>query len=429
MSLINSLSSGTSGLASASKELAVVSDNLANSSTIGFKSSRAVFEETLSQSIVGGVGDVGLGSRVQAVQRMITQGAITNTGVTTDLALEGAGFFVVRGTVSGRAGNYFTRAGQFTVDRDGYLVNLQGLRVQGFNADAMGTVTSAFGDLVVGTALSQPRPTSTLTVRMNLSSDATAPANFSLANPSGTSNASTSVTVYDSIGAPHQVQVYFRRQPTGDWEWHATSDGGGITGGAAGTPEEIASGTLAFDTSGRLQSMTQSSDFNPLNADNPQALSFNFGDPLDPPTNGTGLLGITQFSAPSSTSFVGQDGWASGELAQVQIDKDGSINGVFTNGQSRTIGQVAVAAFGAADRLERMGGNVYAQTRASGEPSVGVAGEGGRGTIAAGALEQSNVDIGEQFVRMISAQRAFEANSKSITTADQLLSELIQMKR
>ncbi len=427
MSLLTSMSSGTTGLASASAELSVVSDNLANTNTVGFKAGRAAFEDALAQSIVGGTGDIGLGSRLQAVQRLVTQGAITNTGVSTDLALEGSGFFVVRGTVGGRTANYFTRAGQFTVDRDGFLVNVAGMRVQGFGADTTGTITSAFGDLLVGSATSQPRATTKLTFRSNLQADAATPAAWDPAQPSTTSNTSTSVTVSDSLGNSHQVQIYFRKASSGAWDWHAMTDGGGLTGGTAGVATEVASGTLSFDTSGRLTAQTQSSTFNPVNALNPQPLAFDFGDPIG--AGGTGLKGMTQFSAPSSTTFVGQDGWSAGELAQVQIDKNGVVNGVFTNGQSRAIGQVAVATFAAPDQLERMGQNVFSQTRASGEPAVGQAGDGGRGTIASGALEQSNVDIAEQFVRMIAAQRAFEANSKSITTADQLLSELIQMKR
>lgn len=427
MSLLTSMSTGTTGLASASAELSVVSDNLANTNTVGFKAGRAAFADALAQSIVGGTGDIGLGSRLQAVQRLVTQGAITNTGVSTDLALEGPGYFVVRGTVSGRTANYFTRAGEFTVDRDGFLTNVQGMRVQGYAADSTGAMTSTVGDLLVGSATSQPRATANLTFRSNLQADALVPDPWDPAQPSTTSNASTSVTVFDSLGSSHQVQVYFRKSGSGSWEFHALTDGGGLAGGSPGTATEIAAGTLSFDTTGKLTAETQAASFNPLNSVNPQPLAFDFGDPTD--LGGTGLRGMTQFSAPSATTYVGQDGWSAGELAQVQIDKNGVVNGVFTNGKSRAIGQVAVASFTAPEQLERMGQNVFAQTSASGEPAVGQAGTGGRGTIASGALEQSNVDIAEQFVRMIAAQRAFEANSKSITTADQLLSELIQMKR
>jgi flagellar hook protein FlgE len=200
-------------------------------------------------------------------------------------------------------------------------------------------------------------------------------------------------------------------------------------GGAAGTPTEIARGTIVFDTQGRLTSSTPAAGFSftPVGAVSPQPLAFDFGDPTA--TGGTGLAGISQFSGASAATFTGQDGWQSGQLTGIQFDKSGVVQGVFSNGQTRALGQVAVAVTPAADQMERIGGNLYAETRASGQPALGAAGLGGRGFVSAGTLEQSNVDIAEQFVRMIAAQRAFEANSKSITTADQLLSELIAMKR
>ncbi|GEJ56989.1 flagellar hook protein FlgE [Anaeromyxobacter diazotrophicus] len=428
MSLLTSLASGTSGLASASTELAVIGDNIANSNTVGFKAERAAFEDALAQTVIGGAGQIGLGSRLQAVQKLITQGALSNTGVSTDLALQGGGFFEVRGTTGdGRNGTYVTRAGQFTVDRTGFLVNLDGLRVQGYGADAAGNVTSAVGDLQVGNASSAPQPTTTISLKANLQSDAVIPAAWDPTQPAATSNFSTSVTIYDSLGKADQAQVYFRRSGAGTWEWHAVTDGSAVAGGTAGVPSEIAGGTLTFDSNGLLTAQTQASSFNPLNATAPQALAFNFGTPTG--AGGSGLDGITQFASASATTFVGQDGFAPGELTSVQIDKKGTVMGIFTNGQSRALGQVGVARVAAPDQLERVGGNLYALTPSSGDAVMGAAGDGGRAYISAGTLEQSNVDIAEQFVRMIAAQRAFEANSKTITTSDQLLSELIQMKR
>jgi len=433
MSLLTSMSSGTTGLASASAELSVISDNIANANTVGFKSGRAAFEDALAQSVVGGLGQVGLGSRLQAVQRILTQGALSNTGVNSDLALQGQGFFQVRGTASdGRVGNYLTRAGQFSVDRDGYMVNLDGLRVQGYPADGTGVLSANVGDLLVGNASSQAQPSQNVDVHGNLDVDAVVPAAFDPADPAGTSNFSTSVTVYDSLGRAHAVQVYFRHSataPASAWEWHAMTDGASMTGGTAGTPWQVAAGTMTFDTTGRLDTFAQtaaSNNFAPAGAA-AQVLSFDFGDPVA--AGGTGLSGFTQFSGASVTTFVGQDGWTSGMLTGIQIDKTGLISGIFTNGQMRPLGQVGVALVPAADQLERIGGNLYGETNVSGQPVLGVAGQGGRAFLASGALEQSNVDIAEQFVRMIAAQRAFEANSKSITTADQLLSELIAMKR
>ncbi len=415
MSLLTSLSSGTTGLASSSAELAVIGDNIANANTVGFKAERADFEDTLAQSVIGGAGQIGLGSRLQAVQKIITQGALTNTGVATDLALQGSGFFEVSGTASdGRTGTYVTRAGQFTVDRTGFLVNVDGMRVQGYPADAAGNVTTVLGDLQVGNASSAPLATSQVTLKANLQADAPIipAASWDPTNPSTTSNFSTSITAYDSLGASHQVQVYFQHTAAGTWAWHAMTAG-----------VEVNNGALAFDTSGNLTANPGATvTFTP-----PGAAALTFGIDMGDPA--TGDIGITQFASASATTFVGQDGFSSGQISSIQIDKSGIVNGVFTNGESRALGQVGVARVAAPDQLERVGGNLYAVTRSSGEAVMGAAGDGGRAFISAGTLEQSNVDIAEQFVRMIAAQRAFEANSKTITTSDQLLSELIQMKR
>ena len=180
---------------------------------------------------------------------------------------------------------------------------------------------------------------------------------------------------------------------------------------------------------GKLTAMTQASNFNPLGAVNPQPLAFDFGDPTGGTPAGTGLAGITQFAASSATAFTGQDGYAAGSLGSIQVDTAGRITGVFSNGQTRVLAQVAVAGFTADDQLLRVGGNLFEATPASGQPAIGVAGTGGRGSMVSGALEQSNVDLAGQFIRMIAAQRAFEANSKTISTADQLLQELIALKR
>ena len=432
MSLLTSLASGTSGLSSASSELSVVGDNIANANTIGFKAERAAFEDALAQNVIGGTGQIGLGSRLQSVQKMMTEGALQNTGISTDLALQGSGFFAVAGTTSdGRQGTYLTRAGQFSVDRNGYLVNLDGLRVQGFMADATGQTTSAVADMQVGNASAAPRATSLVTITANLDADATiipAATPFDPAQAAGTSNFATSANIYDSLGRDTQVQVYFRRTGEGTWDWHALVDASAADNAVNGVPVEVAGGTLAFDAQGRLQTTTQSAaTFDPAGAPPAQTLTFNLGDALD--QGGTGLAGVTQFASASATTFVGQDGYGSGQLSSIQIDRKGIVQGVFTNGQTRPLAQVAVARVTAPELLERAGGNLYAITRDSGDAVMGAAGDGGRAFIAAGTLEQSNVDIAEQFVRMIAAQRAFEANSKTITTADQLLSELIQMKR
>lgn len=429
MSLLTALTTGTAGLQANSTELSVVGDNIANTNTIGFKAGRAAFQDQLMQQLMGvnGGGQVGLGARLQAIQRIITQGALTTTGLATDLALDGSGFFVLKGQHAGIQGQFYTRAGQFTVDKDGYLTNLDGLRVQGFPNDTAGNAVGGLGDLQVGTATAAALPTQNITLRANLNADA-AIKTWDPTNPTTTSeNPPSTMTLYDSLGKPYAVSVYYTKTGAGTWEFHAMTDGANINGGTAGTPEEIASGTLTFDTDGKLQAVTQTSNFLPAGATSPQPLTFNLGD--DTASGGTGLAGITQFQGTTATTFTGQDGAPFGALTSVQINQKGEVMGAFTNGTTRVLGEVAVADFEAADRLERAGGNLLVESLASGQATVGSPAEGGRASIVAGALEQSNVDLAGEFVRMIAAQRGFQANSKTITTADQLLQELMQLKR
>jgi flagellar hook protein FlgE len=411
-------------------ELAVIGDNIANANTIGFKAGRAAFQDALLSQMIGapGGGQIGLGTRLQAIQQIITQGALTNTGLATDLALEGPGHFLLRGNHNGITGEFYTRAGQFTVDKDGYLVNLDSLRVQGYPADTRGVIQGGLGDLLVGTATASANPSTSISIKANLNADAVVPAlPFDVNDPVGTSNFSSSVTLYDSLGKAHTTDVYWVKTAAGAWDFHALTDGAGITGGTAGIPEDIASGSVTFDVEGRLVSVAQASNFNPVGATSPQPLVFDFGD--DTASGGTGLAGVTQFAGPSATTFTSQDGNAYGALSAVQINNRGEVVGSFTNGSLRVLGQVAVADFKATDKLQRLGGNLLLQTLDSGQPSVGAPASGGRASITAGALEQSNVDLANEFVRMIAAQRNFQANSKTITTADSLLAELMQLKR
>ncbi|MDP3502982.1 MAG: flagellar hook protein FlgE [Myxococcales bacterium] len=431
MSLLTSLNTGTSGLQAASQDLNVIGDNIANANTIGFKASRAAFQDALLQQVIGapGGGQLGLGTNLQTIQRLITQGALSSTGQVTDLAISGSGFFLTRGNYNGANGQYYTRAGQFSIDKTGYLVNPDALRLQGYPADASGNVQGTLGDLQVGNATELATPTSEIMMKAKL--DPNAPTfTFDPLNPAATSAFSAPVTVYDSLGQSYDVTVYWNRTATGAWDWHAmVPDGAVLTGGTAGQPAEIADGAMTFDTQGRLDTHTQTSNFNPLNAVNPQALTFNFGDDLT--SGGTGLEGVVQNIGGNGNelTFTNQDGYSAGSLASIQINNKGEVLGAFTNGRTRVLGQVAIADFEAADKLTRIGGNLLAESSDSGQPTIGAPSSGGRGAIAAGALEQSNVDLADQFVRMIGAQRSFQANSKTITTADQLLGELMQLKR
>lgn len=431
MSLMTALSSGASGLEGNSTELTVVGDNIANANTIGFKGSRTVFSDAIAQQLVGGTpnggGQRGMGVKMLMVQRILSQGAFTNTGNATDLAIEGNGYFVLRGNHNGTVGTFYTRAGQFTVDQTGYLVNLEGLKVQGYTADSAGVINSAtIGDMQVGNASAPPRATSSVTVRGNLQADATPPAAWNINSAGATSNFSVTVNVYDSLGKPAQIDVYFRKTANaGEWEWHALSDGKNITGGTSGQAFQVGNGMLTFNASGALVTKTEAVDFDPIGAVQNQALTFNFGT-----ASATGGLdGLTQFAAPSAASFLSQVGFTSGSLSRINIDAKGQVVGSFTNGQTRTLGQVVLGNFEAPDNLSRVGANLYTENTGSGTATIGAPATADRGGVVSGALEQSNVDIAQEFIRMISAQRGFQANSKTLTTADQLLAELMTIRR
>jgi flagellar hook protein FlgE len=429
MTLRNALNTGVSGLITEGRALGVVGDNVANLNTVGFKQSRAIFEDVLGGA-VGGGNAPGFGVRMARTQQIFAQGTLLNTDVPTDVALSGDGFFIVRGSVGGVEGSFYTRAGQTTVRNDGTLVNPQGLALQGYRANPDGTFSSLLGPIEVPTTTLPPRATTRLDVTANLDSTAATPAAaFDPLNPGPTSNFSTAMTVYDSLGTPHTVSVYYRRTAANTWEYHALANGGELTGGVAGRNTEIAAGTLAFTPSGALQSntVTAGGTVNFVGAVPAQPLAYNFGTSIA--AGGTGLDGVTQFGSPSSVGAQSQDGYAPGDLNAVRIDGDGTVNGIFTNGETIAIGRLAVAKFRSNDGLDRAGHNLWTATRDSGEPAVGSAGTGGRGSIVAGSLEQSNVEVTEQFVDLIAHQRAFQANSKTITTADQMLQELMNISR
>lgn len=444
MSLFSSLYVGASGLDATTTELGVVGDNIANSSTVGFKSASTVFADAMAQQLVGENGQEGLGVSVQAIQKNFSQGGFTTTGVSTNLAVQGNGLFVVKGNYAGEDGTYYTRNGQFTIDQNGYLTTLDGLQVQGLQADATGTVTSGLlGGLEIGNASAPAAATSSITIRGNLDQNAAAPPTFDPTTPQTTSNFNTSMTVYDSLGNPIQLNIYFSKTDaadtqagdSGDWTYHVVTDGknlatesDGVTAATPGKPTEVATGTLQFDSNGKLISNTTTvNGFNPLGATNPQPLTFDFGTGTG--AGGSGLDGLTQYGAASAVSFVTQEGSSSGSLSGISVGQDGTITGSFTNGQTRTLGQVILANFQAPDQLKRDGSTLYSEQPASGAPTLGAPATADRGSISAGTLEQSNVDISNEFVNMIAAQRNFEANAKTLQTADTLLSELMQLKR
>ena len=234
--------------------------------------------------------------------------------------------------------------------------------------------------------------------------------------------------MYDSLGAAHHVEVYFRSQGAGAWEFHAMVDGGELAGGTKGTLTEIANGTLAFNSAGALQQQTvaaSSADF--VNATPAQVINFTFGD--DIASGGTGLAGTTQFAGASSVNGLDIDGRSPGKLTDIVISDDGKIRGVFDNGDKIELAQVALADFANEQGLERTGDGLVTETAASGKPLIDVPGTGARGSVSSGALESSNVDLGNELVTLIAYQRAFQANAKTVTTADEMMNDVNNLKR
>ncbi len=431
MALYSALYSGMSGLATNGLAMSIVGDNLANLNTIGFKKSRANFQDMLGFSVVGPGTEsfVGRGSSVSEVEQVYTQGSFMNTGNGLDLAITGSGFFVVNGSSNGMSGNFYSRDGQFHVDNNGNLVNTSNMIIQGYNANESGNISSALGDLNFSSSTAAAKATAEIDIYANLDSSVDAiPAGFDVTDIDSTSNFSTTISVYDSLGAAHETTVYFTKTADNNWEWNAVADGGDLTGGTEGTPEVRASGTMSFTADGELQSMaTTTSDFDFVGGSTAnQAIAFNFGD--DIASGGTGLSGCSQYASASNTSYQSQDGYTVGELASVIVDADGVVTGMFSNGERKTMGQVAVAKF-QGDGLRRLGGNIFSATTDSGEAVIGGANTGGRGSINANVLESSNVDLASEFGNMIVFQRAYQANSRTISTTDQMIQELLSLKR
>ncbi len=427
MSIFTSLYTGSSGMSAHGAAIGVVGDNIANVSTIGFKRSRAGFADVLGGSIRG--QRLGAGVRMGSVDQQFEQGSIQQSGGTFDLAVRGRGMFVVSGTHDGRAAQYYTRDGRFSLDNGGFVVSPGGMRLQGYLIDATGQTATAATDLQLAGQTSPPAATVTANLGINLDSAEVVGPVWDPTNPAGTSNYSTSATVYDSLGAAHRVETYFRTNGGGAWEWHAMVDGAELTGGVAGTPTEIASGTLQFNTDGALDVETttaSSADF--IGATPGQAIAFDFGDAITT-DGGTGRTGTTQYAQASAVTALDIDGHAAGSLVDVTIAEDGTITGMFDNGDTRALARVALALFGDEEGLTRAGDGVWSESSASGQPLVAAAASGGRGALSSGALEGSNVDLGDELVTMIAYQRAFSANVKTVTTADEMLAEVANIKR
>lgn len=402
MSLFTSLFTGVSGLNAAGVGLSVVGNNIANLNNPGFKASRTEFEEILAGSIAN--ARMGGGVNVSAITGLFSQGTLETTGSPTDLGIAGDGFFVI----SNGARDFYTRSGQFTLNADGDLVNPAGLFLQGWETDATGVATSLPGNINLEGRTSPAQPTSTVDIRLNLDAGEDVRAAFNPANPGETSNFSNTITVYDSQGSAHSLTTYFRKSAANNWEYHIIADGGDTEINPPG-------GTLLFRPTGELD--TQTGGPFPIQFDpgvTLQSITFDF-------------TGATQFGSPSAVQFQTQDGYKNGVLSNISIDRDGFVWGTFTNGQSIRLNQVMLARFNNPNGLERLGGNLFSANSVSGESIIGEPNTGGRGNIVSSSLEQSNVDLASEFVRMITLQRSFQANSRTISSTNQLLQELINV--
>jgi flagellar hook protein FlgE len=438
MSVLGAMFSGISGLNANSIAMEVIGNNIANINTVGFKSSRPDFSDILAKTLASGYS-VGRGSQVSSITQLFTQGGLQASDTVTDLALETTGFFIMRDNANNNA-QYYTRAGNFHMDSSGYLVNSQGYRVQGFDVDNNGSSVGTFRDIQVSNVPIPPKstqdgslPGTGVVINANLSSEAAlnpGGAAFDVNDPINTSNFVTSITVFDSLGNGHQINVYFRKTAetaTGNaWEWNAVANGADHI---SGNDTVCASGALAFDTEGALVSETvSSSSFDFAGGATPaQVIGFDFGESIG--DGGTGFSGTTQFGQDSALVFQSQDGYAPSYLQGIEIDERGIIIGRYANGETIQFARVAVARFNMQEALIQVGSNLYQETVKSGSPIIGVAAEGGNGRMFSNTLELSNVDMATQFVQMITTQRGFQANSRSITTSDEMVSELLQLKR
>ncbi|HET6515436.1 MAG TPA: flagellar hook protein FlgE [Thermodesulfovibrionales bacterium] len=428
--MLTTLYTAVSGMNANGTSLSVIGDNIANQNTVGFKASTVAFGDVLSQTLAGvsGSAQVGRGVLVSSVNPQFTQGSFETTSSALDMAIDGDGFFIV----NENGANYYTRAGQFSLDKDGNIVNPDGLVLQGFQADATGNITGTLGDLKMATTQSVASATSSATVAVNLDATAQVPgAAFTLGTPPTTPanyNFSNTISVFDSQGGAHDVTLYYVKTADNAWTVHYVHDD------PANPGQLVEAGTQDL-TFGKDGSLTDDNSGTAINFDfggsvtSPQAITFNYGTGTGETPAGTGLDSTTQFASSSAVINLTQDGYSAGSLKNVSISQDGRITGVFTNGQTRTIGQVALAKFVAPTALTKLGKNLYAQTYDSGQPLVGAAGTSGLGSIVSNSLELSNVDLAQEFVNMISAQRGFEANSRIITTTDELMQEVVNLKR
>ncbi len=425
MGLSSTLYTGISGLKANSEAMSVTGNNISNSNTVGFKTSTTLFSDVLSASIssASGSSQVGRGVQISSVTNVFSQGSFQSTSSSTDLAIEGEGFFMVSAADSEEV--LYTRNGSFSFDSDGYLVNDAGYQVLGmaYELNADGEYELSGGDptniLVDFNTQIPANQTSSLTLTTNLDAGSDTITAFDITDPDSTSNYSTSTQIYDSLGDTHLVTTYFTKTADQTWEWHTVIDSSELNAASAAATDltEIGSGTLSFDSSGNLVSggdATTGTIGWANGADTGQDIDMTFD--------------TTQFSSSSVVISQNQNGYGPGEVVDVSIDDSGNVIASYSNGESINIAMLTLATFNNASGLSKEGGSLYAASAASGTASVGVSGAS-QGTIYTSSLELSNVDLAQEFVNLITIQNGYSASSKVITTTDEMLQELINLKR
>ena len=412
--MIGSLYSGISGLRANTSAMAVIGDNIANVDTTGFKVSRVSFSNVFNASLGQSSMQIGRGVTMTGISANWNSGTVETTTNVTDLAINGQGMFIVRNPAD--SGQFYTRAGQFEFDRDSYLVNQDGLRVQGYPIDAAGNLGS-MDNIMLPLGMSVPQATTEITMGVNLDSGALPLDTFD-----------TTVTTYDSLGNAVELTFNFERTAAG-WDYYVDSSSGSVTAPLDNPPGPEYS--LVFDATGALVpgSCTPATANPTIGVTNltpaaDLAVQWTILDAANA-TDGS----VTGYAASSVKTSQTQDGYPSGMLQGISVDEDGVFTGLYSNGTMLSFAQLALADFASYSGLAKQGSNLYTSSLASGQPVISVANTAGVGAIAPSSLEMSNVDLASEFVELITTQRAFQANSKVITTSDEVLAELINIKR
>ncbi|RZL86331.1 MAG: flagellar hook protein FlgE [Variovorax sp.] len=409
-----SFSQGISGLSAAAANLDVIGNNIANSGTIGFKSAAATFQDVYAGSRIG------LGAAVSGIVQNFTQGSVQSSSRPLDVAiLNGDGFFRLA-CPSGEV--MYSRNGQFTPDKDGYIVNAAGLRLTGYGVSANGTVNGGTpGALQIQTSSLAPVATSSINAEFNLDARGTVPAKVPF-NPadSATYNYSNALgPIYDSLGNPHELGAFFVKTGANTWDVYGTADGAAVP---APVPPALQAPltSLTFDTNGTMTAPVGGK----LNIP-----GLNFGNGASALNISVDLSGTTQFGNDNAINKLKQDGYTSGTRTSFSINPDGTITGKFSNEQTQLMGQVVLSSFANPNGLEPKGENVWAETLASGQALTGTPGAGAKqGSLASGALESSNVDLTSELVNLIVAQRSYQANAQTVKTQDQVVQTLINIR-